>query len=117
MDGVSKNIECQILDCCETTAANMGEDNRKKFGITERMPLTWQDAGSTFGRSELVDIAFGSHFKTKYLSVNKVRRSSLNFCHMLIVLHLDACRTDGTWQDGGGATKEMGGDLLISHCV
>ena len=81
MDGVSKDIECQIQDCCglepEMTAANMGEDNRRKLGITERMPLTWQDARLAFGKCELVDNAFGSNFKAKYLDVNKVRRSSL----------------------------------------
>jgi len=75
MDGVLKDQECQIEECgiqLETTAALMGEANtKKKLGITQRMPLTWQDARSAFADSELVDKAFGSDFKIKYLSVNK----------------------------------------------
>ena len=75
MDGVSKGMECQLLDCgpeLETTAALMGEDNRQKLGITRRLPLTWEDARLAFAESVLVDEVFGSNFKTKYLSVNQV---------------------------------------------
>lgn len=82
MDGVLKNTECQIQECgpeLETTAALMGEEKRQKLGITQRMPLTWEDARSNFAASELVDKAFGSNFKTRYLSVNKVK-SSVFFC-------------------------------------
>ena len=76
MDGVSRDVECEMLDCGlgpETTAANMGEENRKKLGITERMPLTWEEAELAFADSKLVDEVFGSDFKKTYLDVNKVR--------------------------------------------
>jgi glutamine synthetase len=76
MDGVSRDVECQMQDCGlgpETTAANMGEENRKKLGITERMPLTWEEAESAFASSKLVDNVFGNNFKQTYVSVNKVK--------------------------------------------
>lgn len=96
MDGVSKDVECQIRDCSFEAAAYMSEENRKRLRITERMPLTWEDARSAFGNSELVDNAFGSFFKTSYLNVNKVRSSCHSCFRLLTVLNSDACRTNGT---------------------
>jgi hypothetical protein len=65
----------------------MGEEKRQKLRITERMPLTWQDARTAFAGSELVDRVFGSEFKTKYLSVNHVRRYVfLCPCYRVLIL-------------------------------
>lgn len=72
MEGIVEGKECEIKDCGDEIAAVLGERGRKALGITNRMPLTLEDARLSFEKSELVDRRFGKDFKTKYLSVNKV---------------------------------------------
>ena len=71
-EGILEGKECQIKDCGLEAAALLGELGRAELGITNRMPLTLEDARSSFEKSKLIDRQFGKDFKTKYLSVNKV---------------------------------------------
>lgn len=81
--GVLHAKELKIADCSEEkSAALMNEGERQALGITERLPLSWEEARSKFAKSVLVDHVFGADFKTKFLSVNKVRNTaSLLFDH------------------------------------
>jgi glutamine synthetase len=79
-EGILESKELTIQDCSGSKpAALMGEKGRAELGIKERFPLTWEDARVKFEKSGMVDSLFGSDFKTKYLSVNKVFFSNLFF--------------------------------------
>ena len=55
------------------TPAEMGEEGRKAYGITERMPLEWDRARFAMKQSPVVKEILGEIFVEGYLSVNKVR--------------------------------------------
>ena len=55
------------------TAAELGEEERKAYGITKRMPLAWDGARLTMTQSQVVREVLGDKFVDGYLSVNKVR--------------------------------------------
>jgi len=69
--GILNSRALTIHDCSQA-AALIGEKGRAELGIKERFPLTWEDACVTFEKSVIVDSLFGSEFKAKYLSANKV---------------------------------------------
>ena len=72
-EGILESKELTIQDCSAgKSAALMGEKDRKELGITGRFPLSWEEARFKFEKSVIVDSLFGSDFKAKYLSVNKV---------------------------------------------
>jgi len=105
-EGIVEGKECEIKDCGDAVAAVLGEPGREKLGITNRMPLTWKDARSSFEKSELVDRRFGKDFKTKYLSVNKVYSS---FCLRFMILSLSSQTLEEqmtVWGDDLGRLKK-----------
>ena len=58
------------------SAANMGEEARRKLGITKRMPLTWEESIKAFKSDELLKKILGSEVVDMYLSVNEVSCTS-----------------------------------------
>jgi len=72
--GIRDKVELTIQDCGQKTAALMTEEERNAFGITQRMPLTWEESRLKFQESKFLrEEIFGDEFVEKYLSVNKVR--------------------------------------------
>lgn len=72
--GIRDKVELTIQDCGMESAAHMTEAIRKELGITQRMPLNWEDSRHNFKESKfLKEEIFGEEFIEKYLSVNKVR--------------------------------------------
>ncbi|KAF8331569.1 hypothetical protein F5887DRAFT_1081159 [Amanita rubescens] len=70
IDGLRKRQELTMKSC--TGTKHMSAEEREAFGITRRLPSTYQEARSLFEESKLFRGAFGSSFVTKYLSVNKL---------------------------------------------
>lgn len=83
------------------SAANMGEETRRTFGITKRMPLTKEESTREFVSDELLRSVLGAELTDKYISVNKVsfessilsaqmssyisiHRLSLNICRLTL---------------------------------
>jgi glutamine synthetase len=80
LEGVIESKELVIKNCNgENSAAMLGEKGRAELGITERLPLNWEEARSKFESSSLVDNVFGKEFKAKFLSVNKGLKEQLTF--------------------------------------
>ena len=101
MEGILEGKECEIKDCGDEVAAVLEEPGRNELGIMNRMPLTWEDARSSFEKSELVDRIFGKDFKTKYLSVNKVCNSLSSFHDSQYKFMVaDSGRADDRWSSG-----------------
>ncbi|EDR06640.1 uncharacterized protein LACBIDRAFT_328500 [Laccaria bicolor S238N-H82] len=76
--GVKINRALEMRDCSAhgevgKTAADMGEEERARCGITERLPLNWEAAREAFRGDAVLGEAFGEAFVTGYLNVNKVR--------------------------------------------
>ncbi|KAK2465123.1 hypothetical protein APHAL10511_002815 [Amanita phalloides] len=72
-DGIRKQQELKVRNCPgPKAAAEMSIEEREGFGITRRLPLTWQEARSNFEKDELFKKDFGDDFVTRYLSVNQV---------------------------------------------
>jgi glutamine synthetase len=74
--GIHSGTELTIKDCVGPSAAQRGEDGRKALGITERMPLTWEEARGKLQGSVVMNGIFGRGVVEKYLSVNAVRSLS-----------------------------------------
>jgi glutamine synthetase len=72
--GIRDKVELKTRDCGQNTAALMTEEERKALGITQRMPLNWEESRRKFQESQFMkEEIFGEEFIEKYLSVNKVR--------------------------------------------
>jgi len=72
-EGIATAKELTIKECGgEKSAAQLGEKGREELGIKERLPLSWEEARLKFGKSSIVERAFGEEFKRAYLNVNKV---------------------------------------------
>jgi glutamine synthetase len=54
------------------SAANMGEETRRTFGITKRMPLTKEESIREFISDGVLRSVLGAELTDKYISVNKV---------------------------------------------
>ena len=72
--GVKTNRALEMRDCSAhgelgKTAVEMGEEERLRRGITERLPLIWEEAQEAFGN----DGVLGEAFVSEYLNVDKVR--------------------------------------------
>lgn len=52
--------------------ALLSEEERQARGITQRMPLTWEESREHLTKSKALREVLGSEFVDKYLSVNKV---------------------------------------------
>ncbi|KAF8908595.1 hypothetical protein CPB84DRAFT_1703615 [Gymnopilus junonius] len=80
LEGILEEKQLTIQNCKgEKSAALLGDQGRKVLGISERLPLSWEEARAKFEKSELVEGVFGKEFKEKYLSVNKVLKDQLTF--------------------------------------
>lgn len=76
--GIRDKVELTIQDCGMESAAHMTEAIRKELGITQRMPLNWEDSRHNFKESKfLKEEIFGEEFIEKYLSVNKTLGEAL----------------------------------------
>ena len=82
--GVKTNRALEVGDCSAhgegKTAAEMGEEERVRRGITQRLPLSWEEARAAFRGDGVLREAFGEAFVTGYLNVNKVRFFVLILC-------------------------------------
>jgi hypothetical protein len=71
--GVKEGRKLQVLNSDgPISAANMGEEKRKKYGITKRMPLSWEESTKAFGSDELLRRILGGELVDKYLAVSEV---------------------------------------------
>ena len=84
MEGVKTHRALEAKDCSAhgegKTAAEMGEKERVRCGITERLPLSWEEARVAFRGDEVLREAFEEASVTGYLNVNKVRFFVLILC-------------------------------------
>ena len=83
--GVKINRALEVRDCSANgelgkTAAEMGEEERVRCGITERLPLSWEEAREAFRGDAVLGDVFGEAFVRGYLNVNKVRFFVLISC-------------------------------------
>lgn len=52
--------------------AQLTEEERRAKGITQRMPLTWEESREVLAKSKALRELLDSEFVDKYLAVNKV---------------------------------------------
>jgi len=70
--GVKEGKKLQVLNSDgPISAANMGEEKRRKYGITKRMPLSWEESMKAFGSDELLKDILGDELVDKYLAVSE----------------------------------------------
>ena len=83
--GVREGMKLEMGDCGVLlgeagmqvkTVAEMGEAERRAYGIGARMPLTWEEARETMVASTVLKGVLGERFVDGYMNVNKV---SFNF--------------------------------------
>lgn len=77
--GVKEGRELLLKDCAGLSAAGRGEDGRKALGITQRMPLEWEEARKSLKESEVVNGVLGERVVDAYLRVNEVGFLCLGF--------------------------------------
>ncbi|KAF8157069.1 hypothetical protein B0H34DRAFT_798390 [Crassisporium funariophilum] len=70
--GILEGKELKIQDCKDESAASLGSAGRAAKGISDRLPVKWEDARHLFEESAFVESLFGKEFKTKYLAANKL---------------------------------------------
>jgi glutamine synthetase len=80
--GVENQSELTMKDCWGPSAAERGEDGRRELGITQRMPLNWEDARRHLKGDETINAILGHGVVEKYLNVNEV--SGCRFVHCFI---------------------------------
>ncbi|KAJ7718973.1 hypothetical protein DFH07DRAFT_933454 [Mycena maculata] len=73
--GIRSGSALTIKDCVGPSAAKRGEAGRKELGISERMPLSWEEARARLRGSAVLMEMFGQEVLKKYLSVNEVSGS------------------------------------------
>jgi glutamine synthetase len=75
--GVKEGRKLQVLNADgPISAANMGEEKRRKYGIAKRMPLSWEESMKAFGSDELLKDILGDELVDKYLAVSEVSSRS-----------------------------------------
>lgn len=52
--------------------AQLSEEERQAMGVTQRMPLTWEESRKNLAQSEALRDILGNSFVDRYLAVNKV---------------------------------------------
>ncbi|THU98780.1 glutamine synthetase/guanido kinase [Dendrothele bispora CBS 962.96] len=87
LEGIKTKAKLMLGDCSylpskpdvlnTVSAAQMNEEDRKKLGITKRLPLSWEEARDKFKSDPMMVKLFGEEFVEKYLSVNKVLAEAL----------------------------------------
>ncbi|PPR03642.1 hypothetical protein CVT24_007756 [Panaeolus cyanescens] len=78
LEGIKKGLGVQDMPseyAGEKAAAFLSEEERKKRGIVDRLPLDLQTARKRFEESEIAKTIFGEDFVRRYLDVNKVSRT------------------------------------------
>ena len=71
--GVKEGKKLEVLNSDgPVSAANMGEEKRRTFGITKRMSLTWEESMKAFGSDALLRKILGGELVDKYLAVSEV---------------------------------------------
>ncbi|KAG6845088.1 hypothetical protein H0H87_000993 [Tephrocybe sp. NHM501043] len=72
--GIRDKAELKAKDCPgPKTAAQMTEDERQAFGITQRMSLTWEEARRNLEDNKILkDSVLGVELTEKFLAVNQV---------------------------------------------
>jgi glutamine synthetase len=71
--GIRDATSLEMQDCSGSlSAAELGDEGRKALGITQRMPLTWQEARVSLCNDPVVISVLGDELLKKYLDVNKV---------------------------------------------
>ncbi|KAF7354211.1 Glutamine synthetase/guanido kinase [Mycena venus] len=76
--GICRGGELTMKDCQGPSAAERGEEGRRALGITERLPLSWEEARKRMRESAAMKEVFGQGVIEKYLSVNKVLAEALD---------------------------------------
>ncbi|KAF9462500.1 glutamine synthetase guanido kinase [Collybia nuda] len=76
--GVKEERPLQMKDCSGLSAAERGEEGRKALGITQRMPLNWEEARKSLRESDVVKAALGEEVVDAYLRVNQFMAKSLD---------------------------------------
>jgi glutamine synthetase len=92
--GIKEKRKLNLEDICgDKSAAMMTEEQRKALGVTDRMPLSLEEARERFLGDKVVKELFGALFVEKYLAVNKVSYPTerCGLCILLIVV-IDAVR-------------------------
>jgi glutamine synthetase len=70
--GIKSKRELGLQNFCgESGPAQLSEEERQAMGITQRMPLTWEESREHLTKSKALREVLGSEFVDKYLSVNK----------------------------------------------
>jgi glutamine synthetase len=86
--GVKEGKALEVLNADgPVSAANMGEEKRRKLGITKRMPLTWEESMKAFGSDELLRKLLGGELIDKYLAVSEVSPRSRIYSHRTIFIN------------------------------
>ncbi|KAL0958313.1 hypothetical protein HGRIS_000458 [Hohenbuehelia grisea] len=74
LSGIKEKRRLVIRDCLGDRApADMTEEERTKMGITERMPLTWEEARECLKKDDGFKAILGNNFVDKYLTVNELQ--------------------------------------------
>ncbi|KAJ7071783.1 hypothetical protein B0H15DRAFT_925748 [Mycena belliarum] len=76
--GIASGSVLTMKDCAGPSAAERGEDGRQALGISERLPLTWDEARQKLQGSDVMTEIFGENFVQKYLSVNALMAHALD---------------------------------------
>ncbi|KAJ6606048.1 hypothetical protein DFH09DRAFT_1119178 [Mycena vulgaris] len=77
-NGIHSGTALTIKDCVGPSAAQRGEDGRKALGISERLPLSWEEARENLQGSAAMTEIFGKDVITKYLSANALMAKTLD---------------------------------------
>jgi len=71
--GIRDGAVLDIRDCRgQVSAAAMGGEARRAMGITQRMPLTWEEAKTLFTQHAVIRQVLGDELVNKYADVNEV---------------------------------------------
>ncbi|KAJ7306252.1 hypothetical protein DFH08DRAFT_824700 [Mycena albidolilacea] len=76
--GICSGSTLTIKNCVGPSAAQRGENGLKVLGISERMPLNWEDARGKLENSTTMREILGEDVIKKYLSVNATMAKALD---------------------------------------
>lgn len=78
--GIRDNVELTVKDIPgPTTAAQMSEEERRSFGVTQRMSLTWEEARKKLRDNKLLrESVLGPELTNKFLAANQTLADGLS---------------------------------------
>ena len=89
--GIKDGKKLQVINSDgPVSAANMGEETRRTFGITKRMPLTNEESIREFVSDELLRSVLGAELTDKYISINKVSVENRNPLRLNVFTHVNS---------------------------